>query len=96
MVVEDVREAYIIALEKLNAANEGVLEHERVYNMRVSLNQTLGVFESQYGSEVALKLQLNFLQSLPMLLNSRRTISDAVAFVDNVIGMFITSVLIFN
>lgn len=83
------RGAYITALQALNEANQRGLQHERLYNLRVTLNQAVEVFEAQYGPELALQLQLSFLQSLPMFLNSGKTQWDAVALVDTVIGTLI-------
>lgn len=81
--------AYMSALRTLNEANGKVLEEERMYCLRSCLNQAAEVFESLYGAEVTIRMQLLFLQSLPMFLGSRKALGDAVALVDSVIGILL-------
>lgn len=88
------RGAYIAALQALNEVNQRGLQHERLYKLRVTLNQAIEMFELQYGPQMALQIQLLFLQSIPMFLNTGKTTRDAVALVDTVIGKVFILILL--
>lgn len=80
------RDAYLKALAELNAATDRGLAAERIQNLRANLETTVASLESAHGVEVGLRLQLAFLQALPIFLSSARTTSDAIYFAELITG----------
>lgn len=77
---------YLAVLRSTTSDQDEACETERLDYLRTALKQTTKSFEELHGPELALRVQLCFLQGFPLFLSSKRTIPDAVAFLDNVIG----------
>lgn len=83
---QEARDAYLKAMMDLNAATNRGLEAERIQFLRSTLEETVALHEAHYGIELGLRLQLSYLQALPLFVRSSKTVKEAIVFVDNIVG----------
>lgn len=78
------RHNYLSYLRSLDSDEGG--DKARLDYLRAALNQAATSFEVLHGPELAMRVQLCFLQGLPLFLSSRMSARDAMVFVDNILG----------